>query len=155
LNLKKDKYICALNNTPMKKYFITALILVFAGLSAFAINIPAAVTDAFAKKFPGALNVKWGKENAKEYEAEFKLNGKSVSANFLADGSWVETESEIAPAALPVKVADAINAKKPGATILKSFKIETAKGETTYEAEIRSGNKKSEMIIKADGTFVK
>ena len=55
-----------------------------------ASKVPAAVKAAFAKKFPGAT-AEWGKENSKEYEAEFKLDGKSASANFLTDGSWLET----------------------------------------------------------------
>ena len=42
---------------------------------------------------PAATDVKWGKESAKEYEAEFRLNGNNVSANFGSDGAWVETET--------------------------------------------------------------
>lgn len=139
----------------MKKYFLTIIAFVAIEISAFAINVPKAVTDAFAKKFPGAINIKWGKENAKEYEAEFKLKGKSVSANFLTDGSWVETEAEISGSEIPDNIADAVNKKHPGSTILKMYKIETAKGITTYEAEIKDGIKKSEMIINEDGSFKK
>ncbi len=91
--------------------------------STFAIDVPKAIADAFAKKFPAATNVKWAKENAKEYEAEFKLKGKSISANFLNDGSWVETESEISAAELPAAVANAVKLKYADAVILKIFKI--------------------------------
>src|ERR1700704_515308 len=81
------------------------------------INVPSAVTKAFNSKYPGATNVKWGKESAKEYEAEFKLNGNSVSANFGTDGAWVETETVIKTAALPAAVVAAINKNYPGAVI--------------------------------------
>jgi uncharacterized membrane protein YkoI len=119
-----------------------------------ASKVPAAVKTAFAKKFPGAT-AEWGKENSKEYEAEFKMNGKSASANFLTDGSWVETEMEINNAELPQPAANAVKTKYPGATVLKVYKIDNAKGETTYEAEIKTGNKKKELVLKADGTIVK
>jgi uncharacterized membrane protein YkoI len=107
------------------------------------------------KKVPGATNIKWGKENAKEYEAEFKLGGKSASANFLTDGSWVETEMEINNTELPAAVAAAVQKKHPGAVLIKVYKIETAKGAITYEAEIKTGNKKQELILNADGSVVK
>lgn len=139
----------------MKKYFVLLISMLVIALSGFAIPVPKAVSDAFAKKFPGATNVKWGKENAKEYEAEFKLNGKSISANFLTDGTWVETEAEITGAEIPDMVADAVNKKSPGAVLLKVYKIETVNGKTTYEAEIKKGNKKSELIINEDGSIVK
>ena len=83
----------------MKKLIMMSALFATIGLAACAQSlnpskVPAAVKSAFAKKFPGAV-AEWGKENAKEYEAEFTFNGKSASANFLTDGSWVETEMQI------------------------------------------------------------
>ena len=144
----------------MKKLIMMLALFASIGLAACAqqldaSKVPAAVKAAFAKKFPGAVTAGWGKENAKEYEAAFKLNGKSASANFLTDGSWVETEMEINISELPAAVATAVKTKHPGATILKVYKIDNAKGDLTYEAEIKTGNKKQEMILKADGTIIK
>ena len=119
-----------------------------------ASKVPASVKTAFAKKFPG-VTAEWGKENSKEYEAEFKMNGKSASANFLTDGSWVETEMEINNAELPQPAANAVKTKYPAASILKVYKIDNAKGEVTYEAEIKTGSKKKELVLKADGTIIK
>ena len=124
-------------------------------LSTFAVDVPKVVADAFAKKFPSATNIKWGKENAKEYEAEFKINGKSMSANFLSDASWVETEAEIATSEIPAAVKSVVEKKYPGAVISKVFKIDNVKGEVTYEAEIKTGNKKKEVNLKVDGTILK
>lgn len=139
----------------MKRYFLLVVSILAISMLAFAIDVPKAVTDAFAKKFPGATNVKWDKENKNEYEAEFTLNGKSASANFLTDGSWVETEMEINVSDLPVAAATSIKTKYPAAIIIKVYKIDNAKGDLAYEAEIKTGNKKKEMILKEDGTIVK
>jgi uncharacterized membrane protein YkoI len=139
----------------MKKYFLLLIAIFSISVYSFAVDVPKAVADAFAKKFPAATNIKWGKENAKEYETEFKLNGKSASANFLTDGSWVETEMQIDISETPAPVTAAIQKKHPGASIIKLYKIDKSKGELTYEAEIKTGNKKQEMILKADGTVIK
>jgi len=124
-------------------------------LSCFAITVPKAVTDAFAKKFPGATNIKWGKESAKEFEAEFKLNGKTMSANFLTDGNWTATEAMIEVAALPAAVVATVTAKYPGYTIIGADKIEKAGGKITYEAEIKKGSKKAEVIMTENGAIIK
>ena len=139
----------------MKKYFLLVVTMLTISLQSCAINVPKAVSDAFAKKFPGITKVKWEKENANEYEAGFMLNGRSTSANFLANGSWVETEAEINTTDLPAAVVAAIHAKHPGPTINKAFKIESAKGPLTYEVEIRTGNKKREMVLEADEKIIK
>lgn len=143
----------------MKKLIMMSTLVATIGFAACAqkldaSKVPASVKTAFVKRFPGAI-AEWGKENAKEYEAEFKFNGKAASANFLTDGSWVETEMEINMSELPAAVTAAVKTKHPGATISKVYKIDNAKGELTYETEIKTGNKKQEMILKADGTIIK
>lgn len=139
----------------MKKIFLAVLSMVAISASSYGIDVPKAIADAFAKKFPAATNIKWGKENAKEYEAEFKLNGRAISANFLTDGSWVETESEINAAELPAAVTTFLQTSYKAAAVLKVFKIEKAKGNITYEVEIKTSDKKKELIFNADGTLVK
>jgi hypothetical protein len=139
----------------MKKYFMLLTGILFIALSAFAITVPKAVKDAFEKRFPTATGVKWEKENAKEYEAGFKLNAVNMSANFTADGSWLETEMEIAVTDLPVAVSSAINKKYAGCSITGADKIENSKGEVFYEADIKTGKRKKEVLYKPDGTSVK
>jgi len=139
----------------MKRYFFMMAALLAISLSTFAIDVPKAVADAFAKKFPAATHVKWGKENASEYEAEFIINGKSASANFLTNGSWVETEMEIGNTEIPAAVSSSVQKKYPGAAVSRVYKIDNAKGETTYEAEIKTSGKKKEVVLKADGTIIK
>ena len=117
------------------------------------INVPPAVTKAFNSKYPGATDVKWGKENAKEYEAEFKLNNTAISANFGTDGSWKETETTIKSSELPEAVTKAIQTKYPGAVINLAEKVEKPE-KTYYETVIKINNKKKEIEILPDGKFI-
>jgi hypothetical protein len=119
------------------------------------ITVPTAVSKAFNNKYAGATNVKWGKENAKEYEAEFKLNGNSVSANFGADGSWVETETEIKVSDLPAAVIDAIKKNYPGAVITVAEKLEEPGDKLLFETVIKVKGKKKTLEMNANGSVAK
>ncbi|KAH0533534.1 hypothetical protein FGG08_007684 [Glutinoglossum americanum] len=114
---------------------------------------PAAVTNSFKAKFPGATATKWGKENAKEWEAEFKMNNNAVSANCGLDGSWVETETVIPIADLPAAVVSAIKAKYPTAVITLAERVEKP-GQVYYEPTVKINGKKKGMEISADGKFM-
>ncbi|MBS1934083.1 MAG: PepSY-like domain-containing protein [Bacteroidetes bacterium] len=130
--------------------------LLLAGLATYAqTKAPNAVTASFTKQFPNASNVKWGKENAKEYEANFKLNGISMSANYDLNGGWKETETEIAVTDLPLVVSKSIKTKYPDAIISGADKIEKSDGKIIYEADIKSNGKKKEIELYEDGKFVK
>ena len=141
----------------MKKIFVW--LLLYTGIVATAcsqkLNIPVAVNKAFSSKYPGATNLKWGKENAKEYEAEFKLDGTTVSANFDSDGNWVETETVMKVADLPAVVTDAITKKYPGASIIIAEKLEQPGNKVLFETTIKMKDKKKTVELNPDGTFAK
>lgn len=118
-------------------------------------NLPVAVKTAFSTKYPAATNIKWGKENAKEYEAEFKLNNSDVSANFLVTGEWVETEKVVSVADLPATITNAIKSKYPSALLNKAEKLEKPGGKVLYEVFIKLNGKTKEVELNADGSFVK
>jgi len=119
------------------------------------IKVPDAVTKAFASKYPTASNVKWGKENATEYEAEFKMNNNSVSANFKSDGNWVETETVIPVADLPVAVSTSIKNKYSGSVISGAEKTEMPGNKLIYEVTITTNGKKKSVELKPDGSIIK
>ena len=139
----------------MKKLtLIFVLSILFFNL-AKAVTPPPAVQKAFQEKFPTATNVKWGKENANDFEAEFKLDGKKVSANFSMKGAWLETETEFPVVDLPEAVVASINKKFGGWKIVGADKIESAKKPIRYEADIKSGMKKKEVVLYENGKFTK
>ncbi len=138
----------------MKTYIVVLMLAIIAGQSANCqpVKPTAAVKSAFNTKFPTATNVKWGMENSKEYEAEFKLNNNPVSANFGLDGHWVETESTIPLAELPSAVPAAIKAKYPGASITRAEKTEQPGNKVIYEVGLKVDGKKKSMELNPDGT---
>jgi hypothetical protein len=59
-----------------------------------AADVPQAVKDTFAKEYPTASEVEWILEKSDQviYEAEFKLDGKKVVAEFSETGQFIEEE---------------------------------------------------------------
>jgi putative PepSY-like beta-lactamase-inhibitor len=116
---------------------------------------PAAVQTAFKSKFPTAQKAKWDKEGEGEWEAEFKMNGKEMSANFKTDGTWVETETEIEESDLPQAVKDAIATLFAGYDAEEAAMVETPDQPTAYEVELEKGETTVEALFNADGTLLK
>ena len=137
----------------MKKIFMILTLVLVCSYS-FAVTPPKIVRDSFAKKFPNATKVIWGKENPKEWEAEFTLEGNKFSANYGNDGSWIETEKVIKYRDLPKPVLLAISTHYPGWKISEADEIETPKNGKTYEVDLKKGKKKKEVNYKANGIVI-
>ena len=120
-------------------------------------EVPKAVLEAFAAKYPAAQKVKWEEEEEGVYEAEFKMNGKEMSANFKADGTWLETEMEIKKSDLPQVVKTAIASQFPGYELEEVEQIETPDRAVAYEVilENESDDVDMEAVFSADGTLLK
>lgn len=139
----------------MKKLTTTVFSLLLFCVITYAQTPPAAVTTAFKQKFGGAENIKWGKEGATEWEAEFTLKGQKTSANFTGNGTWLETENELPLQALPQVIKEAIEKTYPGWTISEASKTETAKNGLIYEVALKNSTQKKEVTYKENGTPVK
>ncbi|MEI8113930.1 MAG: PepSY-like domain-containing protein [Bacteroidia bacterium] len=111
---------------------------------------PVAVSKAFAEKFKSAEKVKWSMEEATEWEAEFKLNGKEASASFDLAGKWLETELGIEKSELPAAVKDAINKQYSAAKIRECNNIDSP-AFTGYEIALNDKGKKFEVQVTKDG----
>jgi hypothetical protein len=138
-----------------KKLLISFVCICFIATTNAQIKVPKAVENAFKTKFTNAQEVKWGKENKNEYEADFKMEGKTYSANFLKNGQWKETESEISITELPESVKKSYNIKHSNAAIKIISKIETATGNLQYEIEYKAAGKTKELVYNDQGIIIK
>ena len=115
---------------------------------------PEAVKKDFGQKFAQAKSVKWDKESNNEWEAEFTMNGKEMSASYDNNGKWLETETEITSKDLPATVTGTLNKEfagyKTGETSI--FESPTLKG---YEISLKKDKSAIEVIIDASGKVLK
>lgn len=119
-----------------------------------AVTAPAAVKTTFDQKFPKASNVAWTKNNENGWEAKFTVDAVPVSAKFMNDGSWIETDRSINSSELPKAVGDAIKAQYPTWTIAKTSRTETAKKGVIYKATVKNANEKKHLAFNENGTAV-
>ena len=135
------------------------ILMVLTGTMAFTAcgqkkNVPAKVKTAFTQKFPNATKVSWDKENANEWEAEFKMNGKDYSANYDNNGNWKETEYDVKDSEIPAAVKTTLNKNFAGYKVSESEISETAEGKV-FEFQVKKGGKKMEVAISPNGKVVK
>lgn len=125
-------------------------------------DVPAAVKEAFKKKFPDVKKTEWEKEGA-NYEVEFdvvrvpmddpkaKKQEIEKSAVYTATGELVQIEEEIPVSSLPKAVADYVTKNYAGKKISEAAKITESNGTVMYEAEVG----KEDLIFDVNGNFVK
>ena len=138
--------------------YLGAIIIALAigtGIYAFGFDqdAPKMVKEAFVQKFPEVKKVKWEKENETEWEGEFKRNGLEYSANFLEDGTWVETEYEINKKNVPANIQKTLDSEYPGYTIEAAEISETVHAKV-YEFEIENGETELEVVIDLKGKII-
>jgi hypothetical protein len=140
----------------MKNLIVGLIVIMTFGLSACGQrkNVPQKVTEAFVQKFPDAKDVKWGKENAKVWEAEFTFDNHKYSANFSIEGTWEETEYVIDESALPEPVRTTLSNEFADYTVNTAEVTDTPE-KTMFEIILKNGSKKMEVEILKDGTVVK
>lgn len=133
----------------MKKELILALAMVCGGVM-YAQAPPAQVSKMFSQKFASAEKVKWDQEEENEWEAEFKMNGKEMSASFDNAGKWLETETSASKADLPTVVIKAVQEKYSGWKMEEVECVEKPdfKG---YEIELEKGTKEMEILVAETG----
>ncbi len=118
-------------------------------------EVPTAVMKAFQEKFSQAKSVAWEKESETELEAEFKLNGDEMSANFAQDGTWLETESEIKQKDLPEAVKSTLKREFADYEVEECEKVATPEQAEAYELELEKGENTIEVVMDKNGTVLK
>ncbi len=118
------------------------------------VQLPAPVTAAFKKAYPGATIRGTAKEteNGKTvYEVESVENGKARDLMYAAEGAALEIEEELDPADLPAPVTASLKKLYPKATIAVAERL-TKGTAVQYELQIKGAAKKSVSFL-PDGTL--
>jgi hypothetical protein len=155
MGVDRCRFQLTTNQKIMKKKILLIVCSLMIGFNVIAANPPAVVSKAFENKFPGAEKVKWDKENAHEYEAEFTLGGSKMSASFDETGKWLETETSITMRQVPDVVQASFNRDHPKAVVKGCSRIEKADGKFSYEIEMMVNSKIQEVHYADDGTALK
>lgn len=139
----------------MKNFLI--LVLVFSIISLTANSqktAPENVKKEFAKKYSAAQSVKWDSEEANEWEAEFTMNGKKMSACFDNAAKWTGTETVITEKELPVAVTNTLNTDFKGykKNLIEIYESPEIKG---FELELKKGESSLEVIFDNNGKVFK
>ncbi len=114
---------------------------------------PEKVKATFNLKYPNAKEVGWDMEEKNEWEAEFEMDEKEMSATFDQSGKWLETETEIEGEDLPAPVKETLK------TQFNDYKVEEAEYVESpqykgYEIELE-GKKDIEVVIAKNGQVIK
>jgi hypothetical protein len=117
-------------------------------------EVPLAVKKTFQQKFAGAKEVKWSKESATEFEAEFDLGGHEQSASFDNSGQWKETEIEIKKYELPQAVQATLAKEFEGYKIEEAEKAESPGPGSYYEVALKNGKVKYEVKLSPEGKVI-
>ena len=135
--------------------------LIFAFLGIIALNacaqttkVPSVVENNFKQKFPSAKSISWDMEKKGEWEAEFKMNKKSYSANYSTNGDWKETEYAIDESEIPSKVKTVLDTEFKGYDIEGAEVSETPEA-TVYEFSLEKGDNDYEVAIDKAGKIIK
>lgn len=143
----------------MKKTMVLLSAILLISLMGYAQKItpdkvPAAVKEAFTKKFPAATAIKYEME-MKDYEINFKDKGVEKSANFDASGKWLETETEIKESDLPKEVSAAAAKNFDGFKVSEVAKTETPGKGLIYEMDLQKDKEGYEVQFSPKGDVLK
>jgi hypothetical protein len=141
----------------MKKPVLIMAAAFFIGINACgqtAKDVPAGIKATFSQKFPAASKIEWGRENDKEWEAEFKLDGKEYSATFDNSGAWIETECEISLKEVQAPVKTTLDKESAGFKIGEVVIAEDKDGKV-YEFQLTKDKKEFELLIDLNGKMIK
>ena len=135
-----------------------AAVLATAGEKAVKLeDLPPAVQKAMKEHTKGAL-VKGYAEESEDgkvfYEVETTVEGHGRDLSFDSSGQLVEMEEEVALDRVPAGAKAAILKAAGSGRVGKVEKV-TKGADITYEAHVTIGGKKSEVVVKPDGTPTK
>ena len=117
-------------------------------------DLPAAVQKTADEQSKGATVKGYNKEieNGKvEYEVELMVNGHSRDVSMDPQGNVLEVEEEVALNSLPPAVSAGLRQKAGKGTIRKVESLTKHGTLVSYEAQVLTGGKRSEIQVGPDG----
>jgi uncharacterized membrane protein YkoI len=120
-------------------------------------DLPPAVQKAMQEETKGAVVKGYAKETEDGkvfYEVETMRNGRARDVTFEPNGTLASIEEETTLDSIPAAAKAAIEKGAAGGRIGLVEKV-TEGGEVTYEAQVTRGAKKSEVVVKPDGSPAK
>jgi len=139
----------------MNYLFVLFVSLSLISVSAFSQkNPPENVKREFIKKYASAQSIRWESEEKNEWEAEFRIDGKKMSASFDNSAKWIESETEITEKELPASVVSTLNKVFQGYKKghIELFENAEIKG---FELGLKKGESSIEVIIDNNGKIIK
>jgi hypothetical protein len=125
-------------------------------------EVPKAVLDSVAKKYPAAKRTGFAREVDKGktvFEVQLVDGGHKIDVDVSPEGTILETEEELAFDAAPpaVKAALARSAKYAKWTVKRAERVVTAgnDAEPRFEIAVANGKDKAELVFSADGKLVR
>lgn len=140
----------------MKKAILlcTAAALFSMGVIAKSTNsleVPAAVKQSLAKKYPNATKVTWEKEKG-NYEANWGgKSGEDTSVTFTPKGEFVEEVDALPVNQLPPAVFEYVKTNYKGAKVKEAGRVINVAGKKMFEAEIKG----KDLLFDENGKFIK
>jgi hypothetical protein len=117
-------------------------------------KVPAAVLQAFTKKFPAATDVKYElKQN--NYDIAFREKGVRMFANYNPGGKWLETKTAITEPNLPKEVSAAIAKDFAGFKTSEISTIETPDNPLFYMMDLKKGTEGYMVHFSSKGDVLK
>lgn len=116
-----------------------------------SLEVPVAVKQSLAKKYPNATKVTWEKEKG-NYEANWGgKSGEDTSVTFTPSGEFVEEVDAIPVNQLPPVVFEYVKTNYKGTKIKEAGRVTNAAGKKMFEAEIKG----KDLLFDQKGKFIK
>jgi hypothetical protein len=118
-------------------------------------DLPAAVLKTVNQESQGATIRGYSSETNDgrlEYEVALSVHGHNKDVSIAADGSVLEIEEEVALDSLPAPVRDGLRQLAGSGRITRVESLTKHGAIVAYEAQVRTGAKRSEIQVGPDGT---
>jgi hypothetical protein len=120
-------------------------------------ELPAAVKKSAGEQSRGAKVLGYSKEVEHKktcYELEMKVNGHAKDVLMDASGAVVEVEEEVSLDSLSPAVKDGLEKAAGSGQIMKVESLTKRGTLVAYEAQVRSGQKRSEVQVGPNGEIL-